>query len=149
MLLFAAWSVKRENVAGTATVIFVYFVGLAYFFFKLVRMYASDPTRLGEYAPARRTLTVFAVITILLLIATIVIACWCTANFGKGLKPHVAGGLWGTGKKGSVRGGRTRHDVVDEYGLETGPNKLYVDRPAYGHQDSGVGHGGGSRMTID
>ena len=69
MLLFAAWSVKRENVAGTGTVIFVYFVGLAYFFFKLVRMYASDAHRLDDYKPARKTLTVFAVITILLLIA--------------------------------------------------------------------------------
>ncbi|CAN9374656.1 unnamed protein product [Alternaria alternata] len=39
--------------------------------------------------PARKSLTAFAILTILLLIITIVTACLCTHNFNKGLKPHV------------------------------------------------------------
>lgn len=57
--------------------------------FKLVRMYSSDPERIEDYLPARRMLTTFAILTILLLVTTIVIACMCTHNFNKGLKPHV------------------------------------------------------------
>lgn len=65
----------------------MYIGGLAYFLFKLVRMY--QPSREDEYLPARRSLTFFAVITILLILATIVNAIWCTTNFHKGLKPHL------------------------------------------------------------
>jgi hypothetical protein len=53
-------------------------------------MYTADPKRKSEYAPARKTLTVFGVITILFLVVTIVIACWCAHNFNKGLKPHIS-----------------------------------------------------------
>lgn len=70
-------------------VIIVYFIALAYFLFKLVRMYAADAQRLEDYKPARKSLTSFAVLTILLLLVTIVTACMCTHNFNKGLKPHV------------------------------------------------------------
>ena len=69
--------------------IFVYFVALAYFLFKLIRMYVADELRQEDYKPARKSLTAFAVLTILLLLFTIVIACICTHNFNKGLKPHV------------------------------------------------------------
>jgi hypothetical protein len=48
-----------------------------------------QPSRALEYIAARRSLTFFAVITILLIIATIVNAIVCTVNFNKGLKPHV------------------------------------------------------------
>jgi hypothetical protein len=68
-----------------------YFAALAYFMFKLVRMYASSKNRIEDYLPARRTLTSFAVITILLMVITITIACWCMANYGKGLKQYVHG----------------------------------------------------------
>jgi hypothetical protein len=59
--------------------------------FKLVRMYASNEKRILDYLPARRTLTSFAVITILLMVITITIACWCMSNYGKGLKQYVHG----------------------------------------------------------
>lgn len=67
----------------------IYFAALAYFLFKLVRMYGSDEGRVQDYLPARRSLTTFAVITIALLLVTIVVACQCTHNFNKGLKPHL------------------------------------------------------------
>jgi hypothetical protein len=89
LLFFAAWSTKKERLSGMIVTIFFYFCALAYFIFKIVRMYASNPTREAEYKPASRTLTVFAAITIILLLVTIVIAVWCTRNFNKGLKPHI------------------------------------------------------------
>jgi len=90
LLLLAAWSCKRENLMGMALTILVYFVALTYFIFKLVRMYTAEEKRRLEYAPARKTLTVFAVITIVFLVVTIIIACWCTHNFNKGLKAHIS-----------------------------------------------------------
>lgn len=89
MLFLAAYWVRRESVAGMITVITIYFCALAYFLFKLVRMYAADQTRLADYKPARKSLTSFAALTILLVVITIITACICTHNFNKGLKPHV------------------------------------------------------------
>ncbi|KAF2277845.1 uncharacterized protein EI97DRAFT_274917 [Westerdykella ornata] len=89
LLFLAAWWVRRESIAGMIAIIIVYFIALAYFLFKLVRMYVADLNRQQDYKPARKSLTSFAVLTILLLLATIVIACICTHNFNKGLKPHL------------------------------------------------------------
>ncbi len=66
----------------------LYFAALAYFLFKLVRMY--EPSHERTYAPVRKSLTTFAVITVILIILTIVNACVCTYNFNKGLKPHIS-----------------------------------------------------------
>ena len=44
-----------------------------------------------QYIPARTTLTYFASITIISSITTGGIQCMCIKNFGKGLKPYVAG----------------------------------------------------------
>ena len=41
------------------------------------------------YAPARKELATFAVLTIILLLMTILNACLCAHNFEKGLKPYV------------------------------------------------------------
>lgn len=87
ILLLAAYFTRRESKGGMCFIIFLYFGGLAYFLFKLVRMY--QPSRAKTYLPARRSLTSFAVITILLIVCTIINAVLCMANFGKGLKPHI------------------------------------------------------------
>jgi uncharacterized membrane protein len=87
LLLFAAWCTQHENLIGMIVTFAVYLCMVAYFIFKLVRMYSSE--RALDYAPARRTLTVFAVITLLLVAITIIVAVWCTLNFNKGLKPHL------------------------------------------------------------
>jgi hypothetical protein len=89
LLFVAAWWVRRESVAGMIVIIIVYFIAMAYFLFKLIRMYIADLDRQKDYLPARKSLTAFAVLTIMLLIFTIIIACMCTHNFNKGLKPHV------------------------------------------------------------
>lgn len=67
----------------------IYFGGLAYFVFKLVRMYQEND--LGrQYLAARTSLSTFAVLTIISIILTIINAIMCAMNFRKGLKPYVA-----------------------------------------------------------
>lgn len=87
ILLCAAFFTRRENRLGTCFVIVIYFGGLAYFFFKLVRIY--QPGHSDDYFAVRRSLTAFAVLTILLIILTITNAFICMSNFGAGLKPHL------------------------------------------------------------
>jgi hypothetical protein len=53
----------------------------------MFRMYSSSHAYL--YLAARKELTTFAVLTIILLLMTIVNACMCAHNFDKGLKPYV------------------------------------------------------------
>ncbi|KAH8700575.1 hypothetical protein BGW36DRAFT_395637 [Talaromyces proteolyticus] len=87
ILFFAAYFTRRESTPGMLVIILLYFGALAYFLFKLVRMY--QPAKEAEYAPARRSLTFFAVITLFLIVGTIINAILCTNNFHKGLKPHI------------------------------------------------------------
>ncbi|KAH8813269.1 hypothetical protein F5884DRAFT_331907 [Xylogone sp. PMI_703] len=88
LILFMAsvWT-RHENKYGMLFTIFMYFCSLAYFIFKLFRMY--QPSRAKFYLPVRKNLTSFAVITIVLIILTITNACVCMSNFNKGLKAHV------------------------------------------------------------
>lgn len=104
LLFLAAWWVRRESVPGMIVVIIVYFVALGYFLFKLVRMYAAGADRLENYRPARKSLTSFAVLTVLLLIVTITTACICTHNFNKGLKPFVNEKSVGRSEEGKAEG---------------------------------------------
>lgn len=53
----------------------------------MFRMYSDSHGYL--YVAARKELTTFAVLTIILLLMTIVNACMCANNFHKGLKPYV------------------------------------------------------------
>ncbi|KAL1952745.1 hypothetical protein VTO42DRAFT_4302 [Malbranchea cinnamomea] len=87
ILLMAAYFTRRESLLGTLAVILLYFGGLAYFLYKLIGMYT--PSRAKKYSPARRSLTFFAIITIILILMTIVNACVCANNYNKGLKPHI------------------------------------------------------------
>ncbi|KKZ65932.1 hypothetical protein EMCG_08342 [[Emmonsia] crescens] len=87
ILLGAAWSTRRENTTGMIITILLFHGGLAYFLFKLVRMYT--PPRMDAYKAARTSLTFFTVVTIALIIMTIINAGICTHNFNKGLKPHI------------------------------------------------------------
>lgn len=86
-LLAAAFFTRREIKLGVMGVIVVYFGGLAYFLFKLVRIY--QPSKAAAYFAVRRSLTAFAVITIILIILTIINAVICMNNFNHGLKNHL------------------------------------------------------------
>ncbi|RMZ89480.1 hypothetical protein DV736_g3289, partial [Chaetothyriales sp. CBS 134916] len=87
ILLSAAYFCRNEIMWGTIGVIILYLGGLTYFIFKLVRMY--ERSHESPYIPARKELTTFAVLTILLILATIINAVVCAANYHKGLRPYV------------------------------------------------------------
>ncbi|MCJ1359775.1 MAG: hypothetical protein MMC33_009778 [Icmadophila ericetorum] len=87
ILLLAAYWTRKENKPGMFIIIFLYHAALAYFIFKLVRIYHGP--KVAEYAQVKKELTVFAAITIILIILTIANAIVCTINFNKGLKPHL------------------------------------------------------------
>ncbi|KAK7743498.1 hypothetical protein SLS53_004032 [Cytospora paraplurivora] len=87
ILLAAAYFTRHENKIGTWCVIVLYVAGLAYFIFKLVRIY--QPSHAAFYMPVRKSLTAFAVLAILLLLFTITNGFYCMNNFGAGLKTHL------------------------------------------------------------
>lgn len=84
LLFLVAWSVRRENYVGMIVSIIFFIAGLAYFLFKLVRMY--QPGQADKYASGRRSLTAFAVMAVVLIVVTVVNAMVCTHNFKMGLK---------------------------------------------------------------
>jgi hypothetical protein len=87
ILLCAAFFTQRENKIGVCFIILLDFGALAYFFFKLVRIYQTGHAQ--DYFAVRRSLTAFAVMTIILIILTIINAFVCMSNFGAGLKAHL------------------------------------------------------------
>ncbi|KAI0198266.1 hypothetical protein F4808DRAFT_452065 [Astrocystis sublimbata] len=87
ILLCAAWFTRRENKVGMFIVGVLYLGGLTYFIYKLARIY--DPTQREAYLPVQKSLTAFAVLTIILIVLTIINALVCLFNFGHGLKQHL------------------------------------------------------------
>lgn len=87
LLIMAVIGVRYES----KTLMSIFLVGcvggLAYFFFKTIRMY--EPSQKAKYANSIRTLTVFSVFSIIMIFATIAVAIICMFNFDKGLKEHV------------------------------------------------------------
>jgi uncharacterized membrane protein YciS (DUF1049 family) len=51
-------------------------------------MYSTE--REHNYLAARKELTTFAVLTIILILMTIINCIWCAFNYNKGLRPYVA-----------------------------------------------------------
>ncbi|KAI1806990.1 hypothetical protein F4811DRAFT_567521 [Daldinia bambusicola] len=87
ILLCAALFTRREWKIGMIIIIILYLGGLTYFIYKLERIF--DPYEYKYYLPVRKSLTTFAVLTIVLIILTIVNALVCMFNFGAGLKQHL------------------------------------------------------------
>lgn len=87
ILLMAAFFTRHEIKIGMAASMVLYLCALAWFFFKLVRIY--EPGFRENYTAVQKSLTAFAVLTILLIILTIANAFVCMNNFGKGLKEHI------------------------------------------------------------
>ena len=87
ILLMAAYFTRHEIKVGMAVSIVLYLCALAWFFFKLVRIYENGFKQ--NYIAVQKSLTAFAVLTILLIILTIANAFVCMHNFGHGLKAHI------------------------------------------------------------
>lgn len=87
ILVMAAFATRRENKILSIIILCSFVAGLAYFIFKLVRMY--QPGHQAQYLPVRNSLTVFAAITILLITAIITNAIVCFRNYDQGLLPYL------------------------------------------------------------
>ena len=98
-------------------------------------MYVVHDPRASDYTPAKHSLTTFAILTILLLFATLFYAIVCSFNFKKGLRPHV---------DRKRRRARTGSDMDKLYG-----NEMPLNGAPAGAGVMGGGGGGGGRMTID
>ncbi|KAK7207581.1 hypothetical protein BZA70DRAFT_19333 [Myxozyma melibiosi] len=81
-------AIRNEIKSATALVFVVFLAGMAYFMFKLIRMY--QPSQVSKYVAARKSLTTFAVITLFLLLVSEINMVFCARNFNKGLKPYIA-----------------------------------------------------------
>ncbi|KAI8880857.1 hypothetical protein K501DRAFT_224053 [Backusella circina FSU 941] len=86
-LLLAVYSIKHESKWLIAFFFIGMCAGIAYFIFKLYRIY--DPTQAYKYRFVNEFLTFFASVSLALVVLTIANAAMCCSNFGKGLKPHL------------------------------------------------------------
>lgn len=93
---------------------------MVYFVYKLFRIY-----QLNNIEDVRRTLTVFAVIAIMLLIATVILAFIVLRNFGGGLKYHMNK----PARSNSLRrnGTKFQHGPKSSYPMSYNPNRMSID----------------------
>jgi amino acid transporter len=99
-------------------------------------MWAPGP-RVYDYLPARKTLTAFAVMTLILVLVTIAICIWCAMNYGHGLKNHTV-----------------KHNRNDSVTDSVHKQEYYMEPynspgPGAPSQAYGIRPPGGSRMEID
>lgn len=86
-LVFTTWALRNEKMWGMYITLGYFVCAMAYFLFKLIRIY-SGPLK-AQYGSAKRPLVTFAILTLALLIASMANAAVCMRNFHQGLKGHV------------------------------------------------------------
>ncbi|RLV96179.1 hypothetical protein JA1_000314 [Spathaspora sp. JA1] len=122
LLLISDISSCREFIYGSLFSILLYLAGIAYVLFKIIRLYTHYTSAYGfaivagKYFMGRKSLTIFGVITIVILLITIVLECMVIYNFNKGLLPTVSTYYkWIPGyKKNVVNSGINISDEEDE-----------------------------------
>jgi len=87
LLFVAAYAVRHESHLLMWIFLGGVVSGMAYFIFKLVRMY--DPTQRDKYIYTHEIMTLFAAISLFLLACTAGNAIICFKNFDSGLKQHI------------------------------------------------------------
>ena len=84
VLLFFAWySVRKELKWGMAIFMFGLLGGAGYFSYKMYKIWMERTT---EYLEVYKSLTVFTVLALCLLVATFIMSVRCLMNFDMGLK---------------------------------------------------------------
>jgi len=83
LLIGCGIAVQREIKPLMAFSLFLMLASETYFVYKLDRFY--EPSSEGQYVSTRATLTVFTIVSILLLLATFGVGLKCFLDFGKGL----------------------------------------------------------------
>ncbi|KAH6593663.1 hypothetical protein BASA50_007221 [Batrachochytrium salamandrivorans] len=86
ILALAVYGIRKEDKIIVSCFLFGLFLAIAYFIFKIVRIY----TRPAQYADTKYYLTFFAVLSLTMVISTFFTAIKCIQNFGKGLAAHLA-----------------------------------------------------------
>ncbi|ODQ55854.1 hypothetical protein SAICODRAFT_152786 [Saitoella complicata NRRL Y-17804] len=81
IIILCAWALRHEKWWPMVVSEFFFTCGLAYFSYKLYRAATQ-----GKYKYVRKTLIMFASISLVMILITIIIAGICLHNFGKGLK---------------------------------------------------------------
>ncbi|KAF9428776.1 hypothetical protein BGZ94_001096 [Podila epigama] len=89
ILYVAVYAVRHESRRWMTAFIVAMHGGVAYFIFKVVRMYVGDEDQKKKYYGVKYFLTLFATLCLITILATIFNAAVCFRNFGKGLKPHI------------------------------------------------------------
>ncbi|KAF9970900.1 hypothetical protein BGZ73_006252 [Actinomortierella ambigua] len=87
ILYVAIYAVRHESHMWMSAFIVSMHCGVAYFIFKVVRMFVGEKEK--SYKGVRNFLTLFASLCLITILATIANAAICFRNFGKGLKPHL------------------------------------------------------------
>ncbi|KAI8879784.1 hypothetical protein K501DRAFT_325345 [Backusella circina FSU 941] len=85
LLLLAVYAIRHESTYLIALFFVGLMAGVAYFIFKIIRIY----TQTEKFVYVKDFLKFFAYVTLVLIILTIVNASICWFNFGKGLKIHL------------------------------------------------------------
>ncbi|PWN32441.1 uncharacterized protein FA14DRAFT_161879 [Meira miltonrushii] len=87
LLVFAWYSIRTELKWGTIGFMIALWGGAGYFAYKLFRIWQN---RLGPYRDVYKSLTVFSVLALILLLATFLMTIRCMMNFDIGLKAAMA-----------------------------------------------------------
>ncbi|KAI1317633.1 hypothetical protein EDD11_008061 [Mortierella claussenii] len=105
ILFIAVYAVRHESRRWMSTFIVAMFCGVAYFLFKVVRMYYGDKST--KYDGIIMFLTLFAALCLLTILVTIANAAVCYRNFDKGLRTQIVKESRGTVDSTSTQGART------------------------------------------
>ncbi len=112
VLVLAWWSVRHENRTG----MYLFMLGLSgaltYFSYKIYRIWEFKD---GLYKEVYRSLTIFSILSILLLVITYAIAVRCLLNFGRGLRAAIE--RITTARMAGHRAGASSGNVLDKAGL--------------------------------
>ncbi|KAG0347658.1 hypothetical protein BG004_007227 [Podila humilis] len=106
ILYMAVYAVRHESRGWMTTFIVAMHGGVAYFIFKVVRMFVGDADQTGKYDGVKYFLTLFASLCLITILVTIINAAVCFRNFGKGLKPHIMKDNREVSNNTSATGGR-------------------------------------------
>lgn len=99
-LILSAIAVRREIRWLSWPMFFVEVAALAYFVFKLFRLF--QPSQAFRYQTSRKTLAVFSALAIVMLLCTVWTSVLCYRNYGQGLK-SVIPNYWSSTHKGASR----------------------------------------------
>ncbi|KAF9909053.1 hypothetical protein EC991_009114 [Linnemannia zychae] len=104
ILYIAIYAVRHESRRWMTAFIVAMHCAVAYFVFKVVRMYVGN--KKDNYDGVNQFLTLFASLCLVTILLTIANAAVCYRNFGKGLKPHLMKGTQRAQDAASATGGR-------------------------------------------